>query len=92
MCYNRTKVVETRINTGLLAVFDWTQFAQKHKIHSKKRSELSLRFCGCYNLFTLIFDCEKWIGLIGISGNPTVDKKLLIWVQHNGNNLLYVST
>ena len=25
---NRTKVVETRINAGLLAVPDWTQFAQ----------------------------------------------------------------
>ena len=28
MCHIRTKVVETRINTVFLAVFDWTQFAQ----------------------------------------------------------------
>ena len=33
--YNRTKVVETYINNGLLAVFNRTQFAQKHKVHSK---------------------------------------------------------
>ena len=32
MCYNRTKVVETRINTGFLAVFYRTQFAQKPHI------------------------------------------------------------
>lgn len=35
MCYNRTKAVETCINTGFLAVFGWTQFAQKLHIHSK---------------------------------------------------------
>ena len=44
MCYYRTKDVETRINTGFLAVFYWTQFAQKHKIHSKKRSEFHSAF------------------------------------------------
>ena len=28
MCYNRTKVVETRINTDFFGIFDKTQFAQ----------------------------------------------------------------
>jgi len=41
MCYNRAKVVEARINTVFFTVFDWTQFTQKHKIHSKSEVNIT---------------------------------------------------
>ena len=45
MCYNRTKVDKSRINTDFSDIFDWTKFAQKHKIHSNSEGNLpSLSF------------------------------------------------
>lgn len=49
MWYNRAKVTETRINTGLLAVFDWTQFVREHKIHSKSEVIFTSLYCFWYN-------------------------------------------
>ena len=44
MCYNRTKVVEIRINTGLFVVFNCIQFAQNHCIFDLIHSNSGVKF------------------------------------------------
>ena len=76
MCYNRTKVVKTRINTGLLAVFDWTQFAQKHKIHSKKRSKFHSAFYNYYFVSSFASKSLLYAATLNMGSNILPDNRV----------------